>query len=205
MRQALGPGALGKPRGSGWRGRWEGGLGWGTHVNPCLFHFNVWQNSLQIKKKKKQSHNFSNKGLSSQSYGFSSSHVCMWEFDHKEGWIQENGCFQTVVLEKTFESSLDSKEIKPVNPKGNQPWIFIGRTDTDAEVPILWPLDLKSWLIGKDPDARKIWGQEDEGATEVEMVGWYHWLNGLQFEETQRDSDGQRSLACYSSWGLKTP
>ena len=154
---------------------------------------------------KKQSHHFSNKGLSSQSYGFSSSHVGMWEFDHKEGWMPEHGCFQTVVLEKNFESSLESKEIKPVNPKGNQPWIFIGRTDTDAEVPILWPLDLKSWLIGKDPDARKIWGQEDEGATEVEMLGRYHWLNGLEFEETQRDSDGQRSLACYSSWGLKTP
>ena len=108
------------------------------------------------------------KGPDSQSYGFASSHVWMWELDLKEGWAPKNWCFQTVVLEKTLESPLDSKEIKSVNPKGNQPWIFIGRTD--AEAPILWPPDSKSRLIGKDPDAKKDWGQEEKRATEDEMV-----------------------------------
>jgi len=104
-------------------------------------------------------------------------------------------------MEKTLESPLDCKEIKPVNPKGNQPWLFIGRTD--AEVPILWPPDAKSWLIGKDSDAQKDWGQEEKEVTEDEMVGWHHWLNGHEFEQTQRDSEGQGILACCSSWGLK--
>ena len=108
----------------------------------------------------------------SQSYGFSSSHVRMWELDHKGGWTLKNWCFQTVVLEKTLESPLASKEIKPVNPKGNQPWIFTGRTDAEAEAPILRPPDAKSRLIGKDPDTRKDWGQEEKGAKEDEMVGW---------------------------------
>ena len=108
---------------------------------------------------KKQRHHFANKGLSSQSYGFSSSHVWIWELDHKEGWAPKNWCFWTVVLEKTLESPLDCKEIKPVNPKGNQPWIFIGKTDTEAEAPISWPPDAKSWLIGKDSDAGKIEGR----------------------------------------------
>ena len=108
---------------------------------------------------KKQRHYFANKGPYSQSYGFSSSHVWMWELDHNECWAPRNWCFQTVVLEKTLESPLDCKVIKPVHPKGNQPWIFIGRTD--AETPILWLLDVKSWLIGKDPDAGKDWGQEE--------------------------------------------
>ena len=112
-----------------------------------------------------------------QSYGFSSSHVQMWELDHKKGWVLKKWCFWTVVLENTLESLLDSKEIKPVNPKGNQPWIFIRRTEAEAEAPILWPPDVKSWLIGKDPDARKDWRQEKR-MTEDEMVGWPCWLNG---------------------------
>ena len=120
----------------------------------------------------KQRHYFANKGPSSQSYGFSSSHVQMWELDRKEGWVQKNWCFQSVVLEKTLESPLDSRENKPVHPKGNQPWIFIGRTDAEAEPPILWPPDAKSWLIGKDPDAGKDWRREEKGTTEDEMVGY---------------------------------
>ena len=123
----------------------------------------------------------------------------MWELDHKAGWALKNWCFWTVVLEKTLESPLDSK-IKPVNPKGNQPWIFFGRSDAEAEAPILWPPDVKSWLIGKDPDKGKDWGQEEKGVTENETVGWHHWLNGREFEQTPQDSEGQGSLACCSPW-----
>ena len=101
----------------------------------------------------------------------------MWELNHKEDWVLKNWCFQILVLEKTLESPMHCKEIKPVNPKGNQSWIFIGRTDAEAEAPILWPPDSKSWLIGKDPDAGKDWSQEEKGMTEDEMVGWHHWLN----------------------------
>jgi len=122
----------------------------------------------------KQRNHFADKGPSSQSYGFSGSFVGMWELDHQEGWAPKNWCFQTMVLEKTLESLLDSKEIKPVNSEGNQPWIFIGRIDAEAEAPILWPPDAKSQLIGKDRDAGKDWGQEEKGATEDDMVGWYH-------------------------------
>ena len=110
----------------------------------------------------------------SQSYGFSSSHVQMWELDHKEGWVPKNWCFQIVVLEKTFESPLDSNKIKPVNPKKDQPWIFTGRTDAEAEAPILRPPDVKGQLVGKDSDAGEDWGQEEKGTTEDEMVGWHH-------------------------------
>ena len=117
----------------------------------------------------------------SQSYGFSSSHVWIQELDHKDGWALKNWCFQIVVLEKSFESPLECKEIKPVNPKGNQSWILIGKTDAEAEAPILWPLDVKNWLIRKDTDAGKDWRQE-KGMTEDEMVGWHHWLNGYEFE-----------------------
>ena len=117
-----------------------------------------------------------------QSYDFSSSHVWMWELDHKEGWVLKNGCFWTVVLEKTLESPLDCKEIKPVNPKGNQPWIFIGWTDSEAGAPIVWPPDAKSQLIRKDPDAGKDWRQEEKGTTEDETVGWHHWLNGHKLD-----------------------
>ena len=125
---------------------------------------------------KKQRHYFANKGLSSQSYDFSSSHVR--ELDHKESWAPKNWCLWTVVLEKTLESPLDCKEVKPVHPKGHQSWIFIGRTDAEAETPILWPPDAKNWLIGKDPDAGKDRRWEEKGTTEDKMVGWHHWLNG---------------------------
>ena len=123
---------------------------------------------------KKQRHYFANKSLSSQSYSFSSSHLWMWELDYKESWAPKNWCFWTVVLEKTLENPLDCKEIQPLNPKGNQSWIFIGRTD--AETPILWPPDAKSWLISKDPDAGKDWRLEEKGMTEDEMFVWHHWL-----------------------------
>ena len=106
--------------------------------------------------------------------------------------------------EKTLKSPLDNKEIKPVNPKGNQPWIFTGRTNAEAEVPILWQPDVKSWLIGKDPDARKDWGKEEKGATENEMIGWYHWLNGHEFKQTLRDSGGRWNLVCCCPWDRKS-
>ena len=148
---------------------------------------------------KKQRHFFANKGPSSQSCGFSSSHVWMWELDHKEGWALKNWCFWTVVLEKTLESPLDCKETKPVSPKGNQSWIFTGRTD--AEAPILWPPHSKSLLIRKDPDTGKDYRQEEKGMTEGQMVGWHHWLGGYEFE--QGDGEGQGSLECCSPWGFK--
>ena len=125
----------------------------------------------------------------------------MWELDHKEGWVPKNGCFWTMVLEKSPETPLDNKKIKPVNPKGNEPWIFFIRTD--AEAPILWPPDVKSWLTGKDPDAGKDWRQEEKGMTEDEMVGWHHWLDGPEFEQTPGSGEGQGSRACCSSWGRK--
>ena len=115
-------------------------------------------------------------------YGFSSGHVCMWELDYKESWVPKNWHFWTVVLEKTLESPLDCKEIQPVHPKGDQSWVFIGRTHVEAETPILWPPDAKSWLIWKDPEEGKDWGQEEKGTTEDEMVGWHHCLNGHEFE-----------------------
>ena len=127
---------------------------------------------------KKQRHSFASKSLSSQSYGFSSSHVWMWELDHKEFWAPKNWFFWTVVLAKILESPLDYKEIKAINPKGNQSWVFIGRTDAKAETPILWLPDAKSWLIWKDPDLGENWRHEEQGTTEYEMVGWHHWLNG---------------------------
>ena len=152
---------------------------------------------------KKQRHYFANKGLSSQGYGFSSSHVWMWELDHKEGWALKSWCFWTVVLEKTLESRLDWKEIQPVHPKGNQSWMFIGRTDAEAEAPILWPHDAKSWLIRKDPDAGKDWRQEEKGKIEDEVVGWHHLLNGHEFEQAQWFGVEKGSLACCSPWCCK--
>ena len=154
---------------------------------------------------KKQRHYFANKGLSSQGYGFSSSHVWMWELDYKESWVPQNWCFWSVVLEKTLESPLDCKEIQPVHVKGNQSWVFIGRTDAEAETPIFWPPDVKSWLIWKIPDAGKDWGQEEKGMTEDEMVGWHHRLYGHGFGWTLRVGDGQWGLASCSSWGCKKP
>ena len=130
----------------------------------------------------KSRHYFADKGPYSQSYGFSSSHVWVWEFDHKEGWAPKNWCFWTVVLEKTLENPLDCTELKPVNPKGNQSWILIVRTDAEGEAPILWWPDAENWLIRKDPDAGKDWRQEEKGMTEDEPIGWHHWLSGHEFE-----------------------
>ena len=123
----------------------------------------------------KQRHYFTNKGLSSQGYGFSSSHLWMWDLDYKESWALKYWCFWTVVLKKTLESPLDCKEIQPVHPEGDQSWVFFGRTDVEAENPILWPPDVKSWLTGKDPDTGKDWSWE-KGTIEDEMVGWHHQL-----------------------------
>ena len=139
-----------------------------THV-----HSNIIHNSWKVK---------ATQGPSSQSYGFSSGYVWMWELDYKGSQAPKNWCFWTVVLEKTLQSPLDGKEIQPVHPKGNQSWIFIRRTDTEAEAPILWLPDAKNWLIRKDPDAGKDWRRDEKGMTEDEMVGWHHWLNGHEFE-----------------------
>ena len=130
----------------------------------------------------KSTHYFANKCLSSRGYGFSSGYVWVWELDYKESWAPKNWCFWTVVLEKTLESPLDCKEIQPVHPKGNQSWIFIGRTDAEAETLILWPPDEEHWLIWKDPDVGKDWRQEEKGMTEDETVGWHHRLDGHEFE-----------------------
>ena len=136
---------------------------------------------------------------------FSSGHGWMWELNHKEGWELKKWCFQTVILEKTLESPLDCKEIKSVTPKGNEPWIFIRRTDAEAEVSVLWPPDGKSQLTGKDPDAGKDWGQEEKGKTEDEMVGGHHRPNGHEFEQAPGDGEGQGSLVCCSPRGGKEP
>ena len=146
---------------------------------------------------------FADKGPSSQSYGFSSSHVWMWELELKEGWGPKDGCFWTVVMEKTLESPLDCKEIQPVYHKGNQAWVFIGRTDVEAETPILWPPDAKNWPIRKDPEAGEDWGQEEKRATEDEMVGWRHWFDGHEIAQALGDGEGQGSLASCSPWGRK--
>ena len=130
-----------------------------------------------------------------------SGHVWMWELGYKESWALKNWCFWTVVLEKTLESPLDCKEIQPVHPKGDKSLVFIGRIDVEAETPILWPPDEKSWLIGKDPDAD--WVQEEKGTTEDEVVGWHHRLDGHGFGWTPGVDDGQGGLACCSSWGRK--
>ena len=147
-------------------------------------HLAPWKESYDQPRQhiKKQRHYFANKGPSSQGYGFSSSHVWMWELDHKESRVPKNWCFGTVVLEKTLESPLDCKEIQLDHPKGNQSWIFIGRTYVEAEIPILWSPDVNSWLTGKDPDAGKDWRQEEKGTTEDEMVGWHHQFNGHESE-----------------------
>ena len=127
----------------------------------------------------------------------------MWELDYKESWVPKNWCFWSLVLEKTLESSLGCKGIKPVNPKGNQSWIFIARTHAEAETPALWPPDANGWFIGKDPDTEKDWGQEEKGTTEDEMVGWHHQLDGHEFEKTAGVSDGHGGLVCCSPWGHK--
>ena len=127
----------------------------------------------------------------------------MGELDYKGSWALRNWYFWTVVLEKTLESPLDCKEIQPVHPKGNQSWLILGRTDVEAETPILWPPDAKSWVIWKNPDAGKDWGQEEKGITEDEMVGWHHWLNGHGFGQTLGVGDGQGGLACCGSCDRK--
>ena len=127
----------------------------------------------------------------------------MWELDCEESWALKNWCFWTVVLEKTLESPLDFKEIQPVHFKGDQSWVFFGRNDAKAEAPVLWPLHAKSWLIGKDSDAGRDWGQEEKGTTEDEMAGWHHRLDGLEFEWTLGVGDGHGGLACCDSWGCK--
>ena len=143
---------------------------------------------------KKQRYYFADKSLSSQSYGFSSSQVQMWEIDHKEGWAPPNWCFWTVVLEDSWES---------LEQQGDQSWIFTGRTDAEAKAPILWLPDVKRWLIGKDPDAGKDWRQKEKSTAEDEMVGWYHQVDGHESEQTPGDSEGQGSLTPCSPWGCK--
>ena len=167
--------------------------------------FAPWKKSYDQPRQhiKNQRHYFVNKGPSSQSYSFSNNHVWMWVLNYKESWVPNNWCLWTVLLEKTLESPLNYKEIKPVNPKGNQTWIFIGRTDAETEAPILWPPDVKNWLIEKDPDAGKDWRQEEKGTTEDEMVGWHHQLDGHEFEQAPGVGDGQGSLVCCSPWSHK--
>ena len=159
---------------------------WWNHsilgASPCGIRSNQEVVIILDSILKKQRHYFANKESSSQGYVFSSSHVWIWELDYEESWAPKNWCFWTVVLEKTLESPLDSKEIQPVHPKGNQSWIFIGRTDVEAETPMLWPPDVKNWLTRKDPGAGKDWRWEKKGTTEDEMVGWHHRLNGHEFE-----------------------
>ena len=138
-----------------------------------------------------------------EDYGFSSGHVWMWELDCEESWAPKNGCFWTVVLEKTLESALDCKEIQPVHSEGDQPWDFFGRTDAKAETPVLWPPHAQSLLTGKDSDAGRDWGQEEKGTTGDEMAGWHHWLDGCDSEWTPGVGDGQGGLVCCDSWGCK--
>ena len=152
---------------------------------------------------KNQRHCFANIGPYSEGYGFSSSHVWMWELDYIESWESKNWCFWIVVLEKTPESPLDFKEIQAVHPKGDQSWVFIGRTDAEAETPILCPPDVKNWLIWKDLDTGKDWRQEENGMTEDEMVGWHHRLNEHEFGQILGVGDGQEGLACCSPWDCK--
>ena len=134
---------------------------------------------------------------------FFSSRVWMWELDHKESWEPKNWCFWTAVLEKTLEHPLDCKDIKPVHPKGNQSWTFIGRTDAEAETPILWPPDVRNWLFGKDTDAGKDWRWEEKGTTKDEMVGWHHWLSRHESKQALGDGEGKGSLVCCSPWCCK--
>ena len=168
--------------------------------DSCCLGEKLWQTRQDIKK---QRHYFANKGSYSQSYGFSSSHVWMWELGHKESWALKNAfelrCWRRL-LRVPWTARRSSQSI---HPKGNQSWIIIGRTDAESEAPILWPHDANKWLIGKDPDAGKDWRQEGKGTTEDEMVGWHHQLNGHEFEQASGIGDGQGSLECCSSWGHK--
>ena len=168
-----------------------------------LKYSDLWKKCYEKPKQhiKKQRHHFADKGLYNQSHDFSSIHVQVWKLDHKESWVLKNWCFWIVVLEKTLESPLDYKEFHPVNFKGHQSCIFIGRTHAETETPILWPPDAKNWIILKDPDAGKDRRQEEKGMTEDEMVGWHHWLNGHEFEQASEVGHGQGSMVCCSPWG----
>ena len=173
------------------------------HNWSVLVHTHIWQVYNRVYSFYSFVLLLMNIGLSSQGYGFSSSHVWLWELDYKESWALKNWCFWTVVLHKTLESPLDCKEIQPVHPKGDLSWVFIGRTDVEAETPILWPPDAKSWLIWKDPDSGKDWGQEKKGTTEDEMVGWHHRLDRHGSGWTLGVGDGQVGLACCGLWGWR--
>ena len=168
-------------------------------------HLAPWKKSHDKPRQhiKKQRHYFASKGPSSQDYGFSSGHVWMWKLDCEESWVPKNGCFWTVVLEKALVSPLACKEVQPVHPKGDQSWVFIGRTDVEAETLILWLPDAESWLVWKDSDAEKVWGQEEKEMTENEMVGWHHRLDGYRFGWTLGVGYGQGGLVCCSLWGRK--
>ena len=163
-----------------------------------------WKKSYDKSRQhiKKQRHHLADKGPCSQSYGFSSSHVRLWELDYKECWVPKNGCFLIVVIEKNFKNPLDSNEIQPVNPKGNQPWMFTGRTDTEAKAPILWPPDGRANLLEKTLILGKMRAGE-VGTTEDEIVGQHHWLNGYEFGPAPGDSDGQGNVACCSPWSCR--
>ena len=163
----------------------------------CLFP--SWQESYDKPRQRieKQRRHFADKGPHNLFHG----HVRLWELGRKEDRVLKNRCLWTVVLEKTLESPSDSDEIKPVNLKGNQPWIFIGRTDATPEVPAFWSPDANSWLLGEDPDAGKDWRQKEKRATEDEMVGWHHWFNGHELGQTLGDGEGQGSPTCCSLWG----
>ena len=162
-------------------------------INPDYPVLNIFQ----------QRHYFANKGLSSQGYSFSSGHVWMWDLDCEESWAPKNWCFWTVVSENTLESPLDCRATQPVHSEGDQSWVFFGRTDAKAETLVLWPPHVKSWLTGKDSDAGRDWGQEEKGTTEDEMAGWYHRLDGREFEWTPGVGDGKGGLACCNSWCRK--
>ena len=164
-----------------------------------------WQESYDKATKcvEKQRQHFANVGPYSQRYGFPSGHVRLWELDRKEGRVPKNWCPWTVVLEKTLESPLDSKEIKPVNLKGNQPWILTGRIDVEAEAPVFWSPDAESWLTGKDPDAGKDGGQKEKRASEDEMARWHHWCNGPEFGQNWEMLRGEETWAAISLWGHK--
>ena len=164
-----------------------------------------WEKSYDQPRQhiKKQRCYFANKGLSSQGYGASSSHVWMRKLNYTESWALKNWCFWIMVSEKPLQSPLDCMEIHPVNPEGNQSWIFIGKTDSEAEIPIPWPPDVKSWLTGEVPDAGKDWRWEEKGMTDDEVFGWHHQLNGHEFEWTPGDGERQGGLVCCSPWGCK--
>ena len=151
----------------------------------------------------KQRHYSADKGSRSQDYGLLSGHIQSWELNAKESGALKNWCLPTVVLEKSPESPLDKQEIKPANLKGNKPWIFIGRTDAEADTPVFWSSDVNSRLIGKVPDAGKDWGQKEKRVSEDKVAGWHHQCNGHELGQTSGDVEGQRGLVCYSPWGRK--